>query len=287
MSCFHRGAIEPVRRLNCGPWQAELLPRQPYEARYTPDAFVIGFSFDSQDGVHAFASDRLQPFRTRPNSLAFVPPGCEVFSLSRTGGEYLRLTMPGSVFDVVRAPRRFSDAVDPPAIAAARAIRGLLLQALPPDPAVFERHVAVLADRAACFLDDAVRPSPAAGWLTPNRLKRIDDLIADNLDTSLSVSTLAHALALSEGFFARAFKAAMGIAPHDYLIDRRIARARARLCAGEVDLSAIALAAGFSSHAHMTAVFRHRLGTTPSALRAGLDAVPNGTSRRVNSSANS
>jgi AraC family transcriptional regulator len=33
------------------------------------------------------------------------------------------------------------------------------------------------------------------------------------------------------------------------------------------DLSDIALAVGFSSHAHMTAAFRERLGVTPSRLR--------------------
>jgi AraC family transcriptional regulator len=103
--------------------------------------------------------------------------------------------------------------------------------------------------------------------MTPRRLKLIDDLIEARLDTKLTVQELAGALRLSAGFFCRAFRAAVGKAPHDYIIDRRISRARALLQATALDLKAIAHASGFASHAHMTSTFRTRLGVTPSAFR--------------------
>ena len=53
----------------------ELLPHTPYEVRYTPDTAVMGFAFETQAGTHAFASDRQTAFRTRPNSLAYIPAG--------------------------------------------------------------------------------------------------------------------------------------------------------------------------------------------------------------------
>ena len=75
-------------------------------------------------------------------------------------------------------------------------------------------------------------------------------------------------LRLSSGFFCRAFSAAVGKPPHDYIIDRRVSRARTLLQNATLDLSAIALESGFASHAHMTATFRKRLGLTPSQLRS-------------------
>src|SRR5580704_256348 len=56
-----------------GSWRAELLPRHAYQAAYTPDAPVIGFAFDGQAGIHAFASDRRVRFRTKPNTLHGEP----------------------------------------------------------------------------------------------------------------------------------------------------------------------------------------------------------------------
>ena len=110
--------------------------------------------------------------------------------------------------------------------------------------------------------------APAArSWMTPRRLRLVDELIEARLDAKLTVRELAAALRLSTGFFCRAFKASVGKAPHDYIIDRRVSRARALLQSNPLDLSAIAHASGFASHAHMTATFRSRLGVTPSALR--------------------
>lgn len=84
-------AAAPHRFAVKGTWCAELLPRKPYQTAYTPEAAVIGFAFESQVGMHAFGSDRRVAFRARPNGLAYVPPGCDVYSCSVNGGEYLRI----------------------------------------------------------------------------------------------------------------------------------------------------------------------------------------------------
>ncbi|WP_202329346.1 helix-turn-helix domain-containing protein [Mesorhizobium sp. L-8-3] len=56
--------------------------------------------------------------------------------------------------------------------------------------------------------------------------------------------------------------------PHAYIVDRRLARALIAACAE--DLSAVAFATGFSSHAHLATAFRQRLGLSPSAFRRSL-----------------
>jgi AraC family transcriptional regulator len=105
--------------------------------------------------------------------------------------------------------------------------------------------------------------------MTTRRLKEVDELIDARLDDKLTVQDLATAVGLSTGFFSRAFKVAVGKTPYEYIIDRRISRARTLCKLVQLSLSDIALASGFTSHAHMTATFRSRLGVTPSHLRRG------------------
>jgi AraC family transcriptional regulator len=248
-----------------GAWRAELLPRSPYRAAYTPDRPSIGFTFDSQAGVHAFASDRKVDFHARASGLAYVPAGCDVYSQSAHGGEYLKITFTPAAGEPWS--RRFSDVIDAAAIDAAQRLRRQLLARQGIDELQCERLVHVLKERTICVLSGAAVAPAARSWMTPHRLKRVDELIDARLHARLTVQELAGALRLSTGFFSRMFRAAIGKAPHDYIIDRRISRARALLHSATLDLSAIAHASGFASHAHMTATFRGRLGVTPSALR--------------------
>jgi AraC family transcriptional regulator len=260
-------AARPRRCAVVGSWSVELLPRKPYCATYRPDVPVVGFAFDGQSGVHAFGSDRKTDFRTRPNSLAFVPAGCDVYSTSNQGGEYLRLTFERSRDETRSCSRRFSDAIDPLAIDAAEQLRCQLLTIDDADELQCERYVETLKERTLSVLSNNVTKPVARSWMTPRRLRRVEDLIEARLDTKLTVQSLADELELSGGFFCRAFHAAVGKAPHDYIIDRRVSRARTLLANGALGLSAVAHASGFSSHAHMTATFRTRLGVTPGELR--------------------
>jgi AraC family transcriptional regulator len=260
-----RTAFQPRRFERPGAWSIELLPRNPYEARYTAAAPVIGFAFDIQVGIHAFGTDRRSGYRARPNGLAFVPAGCDVFSSSETGGEYLKITLGPGTETPWTWHQRFSDAVDPRAIAAAHSLRRLLLSVGPVDPLEAERLVHGLEARAASA--QGAQPGRGDAWITPQRLRRIDELIEARLESKLSVQDLTDALELSAGFLTRAFKRATGRSPYDYIVDRRIARARLLLRDPQRGLAAVALAAGFASHAHMTATFRKRLGVAPQDLR--------------------
>jgi AraC family transcriptional regulator len=256
----------PHRFAMTGSWCAELLPRNPYQTGYTPEAPIIGFAFESQVGVHAFGSDRRVAFRAKPNGLAYVPGGCDVYSSSIQGGEYLRITLPGGLSDQRQCIRRFSDAIDPIAIAAAQHLRRQLL-ASDRDALQCERCVLALAERVAWVLKPAAAAPAAAAWMTPQRLRLVDELIELRLDNRVTVQDLAHAVGLSTGFFSRAFKAAVGKTPYDYIVDRRVSRARSLLDSTELDLTTVAHASGFASHAHMTTTFRNRLGINPAALR--------------------
>lgn len=268
-------ALKTRRCALAGSWRAELLPREPYEAAYTAHSPVIGVAFEGQVGVHAFGSDRKTDFQAMANGLAYVPAGCDVYSQSKRGGEYLKITLECSQGESWPSSRRFSDVIDPLAIDAARQLRRQLLAPHGIDEVQCERFVQTLRDRTLCVVSGVSTEPAARSWMTPRRLRLVDELIEARLDTKVTVQDLADALALSAGFFCRAFSAAAGQAPHDHIVDRRVSRARMLLRNPALDLSAIAQASGFASHAHMTATFRKRLGVTPSELRATF-----GTKRR-------
>jgi AraC family transcriptional regulator len=248
----------------------ELLPRASYEASFVSDRPVIGFAFEGQVGRHAFATSRRSAFRGRPNHISWVPRGCDVYSQSEIGGEYLKITLEPERVAGASAQRRFSNVIDRRAIAAAQRLRRLLLGGRMIEPLYCEREVLVLEERARSILAGEDQRNAPAAWMTPRRLSLIDELIEARLEGPLTVHELAGALGLSDGFFSRAFAAALGKPPHDYIIDRRIARARSLLASPHLDLAAIALACGFSSHAHMTALFRDRLGVSPSEMRRAI-----------------
>lgn len=266
---------EPIRKLRLGRWTAQLLPRQPYESRYTADRPALGFSFDHQSGRHAIASDRVTPFQAMPNGLAFVPTGCDVYSQSRRGGEYLVVSGFDPLHDLDRDGGKslrdpFRDRIDAPAVVAAHALRRTLLHPTPANALTGEAACLTLLDRLRAPCGPAPGQRDAARWMTPARLRMAFDVIEAKLDSALTVQDIADALGLSAGFFARAFRAATGQPPHAHIIDRRLERARAALVAGTGDLSALAVETGFSSHAHFTTQFRQRFGLSPRAFRDSL-----------------
>ena len=135
------------------------------------------------------------------------------------------------------------------------------------DNLLFDSLLSALSDRVRSILTGEFAQNHKAGWMTPHRLRLSFEQIEEQLATKLTVHSLAASLGLSAGFFSRAFREAVGKAPHEYIIDRRVARARRLLGSNPRDLAAVAQAAGFSSQAHMATVFRKRLGTTPSIMR--------------------
>ena len=262
----------PLARTGLGGLVAELWPRASYEIRDAGGPGVIGFALEAQSGEDAIASDRAQPFRRRANTLAWIPPGCPAYSASRTGGEYLVLR--GFDANAVAHPdapeRAINDAVDPTAVVAARGLRRWLLwaRARPENAAAsLAAAGAVEVLRAALLCRFQGGPGRAAGWLTPARLAAVDRVIAERMAQRIGVAALAAELGLSSGFLVLAFHGALGVTPHRYLMERRLARARAELASTSKPISAIAADCGFADQAHLTRHMRKVLSTTPAEYR--------------------
>jgi AraC family transcriptional regulator len=105
--------------------------------------------------------------------------------------------------------------------------------------------------------------------LSPQQHKRVVDYIEDHIDRDLSMATLASVAQVSASHLKNAFRRSTGLSVHEYVVQRRVERAKLLLMQGELPASEIALEAGFSHQSHMARCMRRVLGITPSALRSG------------------
>lgn len=115
-------------------------------------------------------------------------------------------------------------------------------------------------------------PSGRAGGLTREQLGRAIDYLDAHLDQDPTLPELAAATGLSPVYFARQFRRATGVAPHQYLLRARVVRAKHLLAATDLRIATIALDCGFCHQEHLTRAFRKQCGITPAAYRAAVKA---------------
>ena len=94
------------------------------------------------------------------------------------------------------------------------------------------------------------------------------EYIEATLPGSPDLSELAGVAGLSKYHFLRVFSREMGLTPHAYLLQRRIARSRTVLASGG-SLAAAARAGGFTDQSHFTKCFRRLVGVTPGEYSRG------------------
>jgi AraC family transcriptional regulator len=109
-----------------------------------------------------------------------------------------------------------------------------------------------------------------ASALTPVALRRVIERIKQSFETDLTLDSLAAESGYSRAHFLRMFRAATHQTPHQYLLSLRLENAIQMMRERSTPLIDIAVACGFSSHAHFTNVFRSKFGMLPSQYRREL-----------------
>jgi AraC family transcriptional regulator len=103
--------------------------------------------------------------------------------------------------------------------------------------------------------------------LPRTKLHAVLEYIDEYLDTDLTLAQLAATVHLSAYHFARQFKAATGVPPHQYVLTRRVERAQQLLRKTDLPLVDIAASAGFSDQSKLSAHFKRVVGLTPRQFR--------------------
>ena len=102
------------------------------------------------------------------------------------------------------------------------------------------------------------------GELPRGRLRAVLEYVEERLDAGPTLEQMAAVARLSPYHFARQFKAATGLPPHQYVIARRIERAKQLLQeGGGLTLAQVAAQAGFSNQSHFSHHFKRLVGVTP------------------------
>jgi len=241
--------------------------------RHTHDQYGMGV-IDS--GGHASSSDRGQ-VEAGPRSLIFVNPG-EVHDgrpIGRRVRSWRILYLDPTLMEELRAD--VLDGANPSFTFAAPVFVDDKLRRL--FDAAFA-HAAVndrFRDAMECETDllrlaarvgvnATARPRSSVGPAPP--IRRVRDRIDADPSVRLTLAGLAGEVGLSRFQLLRGFSRELGLTPHAYILQRRIALARRLIRAGRA-LAEAAVVAGFYDQSHLNRCFTRQFGVTPNRYASG------------------
>lgn len=101
-------------------------------------------------------------------------------------------------------------------------------------------------------------------------MRRILDLIDSELDRDLTIEILAREAGFTSQTFARVFRRSVGTTVHQYVLSRRVERAKELLVSTDLPVVGVALQTGFASQSHLTTALKRLTGVTPGEYRRGV-----------------
>ena len=106
-----------------------------------------------------------------------------------------------------------------------------------------------------------------ASYPLARHLLRARDIVDGHYAEPLDLEGLARAAHVSPRHFSREFRRTFGETPYQYLLTRRLERARHLLRTTDLQVAEICLAVGFASVGSFTTTFRRHVGVSPTAYR--------------------
>jgi AraC family transcriptional regulator len=124
---------------------------------------------------------------------------------------------------------------------------------------------------------DKLQPGGLATWQARRTLAYVEANLASKMD----IDGLANVVALSRSHFSRAFKHSVGLSPMEYVVVRRVERAKSMISGTREPLAEVALACGFADQAHLNRRFRDIVGISPGRWRRSNAPVEKPTPHRT------
>jgi AraC family transcriptional regulator len=109
--------------------------------------------------------------------------------------------------------------------------------------------------------------APKRGGLDGRRLKRTLEYIEAHLSEELSLMHLARLVDMSVSHFRAGFRESVGVSVHQYVIERRVERAKSLLMRDGQTIAEIALSAGFTHQSHLARHMQRSTGLTPLQMK--------------------
>ena len=209
---------------------------------------------------------RLVPGQTMVLSM----PHAHRYWLERGGRwEYFWLVLNGR--ETLRLVREVIDATGPVvslAPAAVERLAGACLSLLDPRELTPGEASAAAYHAMAALHDGVFAANAAPKPPVQPAIARVMAHVEGHLAEPLQVERLADIAEMSRGHFVRQFSAAVGQAPSEWVLERRLERIERLLLATDMSVGAIAGATGFADGNYLAKAFRRRRGMAPLEYRA-------------------
>jgi AraC family transcriptional regulator len=208
--------------------------------------------------------------------LSFVPAGAKI-------GGWSRILKPAAFTAVYFKPRMLDEQCCdlsqlPPMVefednmlrTTMQQFHAILNDASLDQPGYPETLAVLLAFEIGRLRSQLKAPKAPQSGLTKRQVRLVLDHLESHLGEKTTIADLSALLDLSRFHFIRAFKSTVGMPPHQFIMHRRVERARELLADHELSVSEIGARTGFNGAAQLTRAFRQIVGTTPTAFRRGL-----------------
>jgi AraC family transcriptional regulator len=140
-------------------------------------------------------------------------------------------------------------------------------QAHGPAAHMYVESAAVVLSQRLMSRDRQRIPTPPRPGLPPSVLRRAKEFLHDEMYRNPGVTELSAAVGMNVDHFSRMFKRSTGLAPHQYLDNIRLERAKQLLAEGRAAMIDIAYEIGYANPSQFSTFFRKRTGLSPTEFR--------------------
>ncbi|MEM7053502.1 MAG: AraC family transcriptional regulator [Pseudomonadota bacterium] len=144
--------------------------------------------------------------------------------------------------------------------------RADILGGWPMDPLAAEASMLALTMHLmTAYLDSAPRRATRLP-LDHQRLNRINEYVDEHLNGRITIRQLADVALVSPYHLIRSFRAATGLTPYEFVLSKRMERARQAIQLERKSVAAAAASVGYRNAPHFRNAFKRYFGLTPSRL---------------------
>lgn len=255
----------------------------PFEGEAPTEPNRLEVVFSAHDDVILTQDGKQYELQVRPGSMYIVSDPATTLRRVREPSDTLEMYVDDRHFEAVAEAFDLGRPQYRPTLAAASQL------ALPHDPiALGLAHILrraclgtlelsdVEASAIGSRLAELMLGPQASTTLTPrdgrerldvSALSQIADYVEASLSSPITVPDLAAIAGLSVFHFTRAFRNTMGMPPHQFVIGRRLERAKLLLVNTHMIVQDIAWSLGFENLSHFRRKFHAQFGISPGQLR--------------------
>lgn len=108
------------------------------------------------------------------------------------------------------------------------------------------------------------------GKLTPAQRQIVEEYIQEHLDQKITLADLANCIHVSVPHFEKMFRATLHCSPYQYVLERKIEKAKLLLSDPQLSLYEVARQCGFANQSHFTKHFTKFVGVSPARFVRGM-----------------